>query len=319
MRTPFRCLSSWRRLALRPVPRRLLVAFLASAVLLPAASFNWPVPQPRLVSTFADNSIDHFQPGIELGGRQPVYPAAEGEIVFTCREGEGYSSFPRGIGSAVVLQHEGGIQSVYAHLETESMRVDDPLVRTPAEGDPPLAFSGDTGAAVGQGLLFMLIDLEEGEFLNPIKHDKPLLYPPLESGKSNRGPVVGRLFLKRGGILEELTDGSRAAAGEGELLAEIYALSTFSAFLRKTAPYRIYLAKNGQAAASIAFESLREQDGRLVVADSSLGFADLFEDAWLYRLGSIALVEGKIELQIKAESHDGSESERIIDLTVASE
>jgi hypothetical protein len=165
----------------------------------------------------------------------------------------------------------------------------------------------------------MLIDLEEGEFLNPIKHDKPLLYPPLEPGEAGQGPVVGRLYLKRAGVLEELVDGGRAAAGEGELLAEIYALSTFSSFLRKTAPYRIYVAQNGQAAASIAFESLRAEGGRLVVADSSLGFADLFEDAWLYRLGGVALVEGKTRLQIKAESHDGAESERIVDLTVVAE
>jgi len=55
------------------------------------------------------------------GGEQMAFPIADGEVVFYQEEGRGAHCLPRGNGSFIVLQHEGGILSVYSHLKKGSV------------------------------------------------------------------------------------------------------------------------------------------------------------------------------------------------------
>jgi hypothetical protein len=91
----------------------LLAALLAAGG---AGALDWPVEPPVLLGTFGDSSSGSFTAGIELAGAgQPVWPVADGEVIFSYREGQ-FSSLPRGSGNMAALLHEGGIVSVYSHL-----------------------------------------------------------------------------------------------------------------------------------------------------------------------------------------------------------
>lgn len=287
-------------------------------------AFDWPVENRVLTATLGESRGDHFYPGIELGGgEQEIFPIADGELVYFYEEGEGYSSFPRGNGSFLALQHEGRIQSVYSHLKKGSMHPENLLFHARSSTDlpEPLGLTGDTGAAIGIQLLLIIVDLADLKLLNPVKKDKPLLKPVLgvASGTSRQGPVIGKLHLKRGGIIEELTDGMTISSGEGDLVAEIYDESSFVSFYRRLAPYRIYLLKNGQSVFTIVFDALEERSDHLFPSGSKTGFDELFQDRWLFRLGTITLVEGKSQIQIKAESFSGRESSVILNIEVSSE
>ncbi len=287
-------------------------------------AFDWPVENRVLTATLGESRGDHFHPGIELGGgEQEIFPIADGELVFFHEEGEGYSSFPRGNGSFMVLQHEGRIQSIYSHLKKGSMHPENHHYNTRSSTDfpEPLGLSGDTGAAIGIQLLLIIVDLADLKFLNPVKKDKPLLKPILSaaSGTSRQVPVIGKLHLERGRIIEELIDRMTIASGEGDLVAEIYDESSFVSFHRRLAPYRIYLLKNGQSVSTITFDALEERSDHLVLSGSETGFDELFKDRWLFRLGTITLVEGKSQIQIKAESFSGQENSVIMNIEVSSE
>jgi hypothetical protein len=92
------------------------LAAAALALASAASGLDWPVEQPALLGTFGASEAGAFADGIELGGAgQPVWPVADGEVVFRYRDGD-YSSFPRGSGNMVALLHEGDIMSVYSHL-----------------------------------------------------------------------------------------------------------------------------------------------------------------------------------------------------------
>ena len=90
-------------------------------------AFDWPLERIVLTSTFGEHRRDHFHAGIDLGGgEQPVFPISSGELVFFYREGEDFSSLPVGLGTFLVLQHQGGIRSLYAHLAEGTL---DPIRR----------------------------------------------------------------------------------------------------------------------------------------------------------------------------------------------
>jgi hypothetical protein len=81
-------------------------------------AFDWPVEQKLLLTTFGEDRDGSFYPGIDLAGEgNIVFPIADGEVIFYYEDNGGYSSVPRGNGNFVIIQHEGGIQSVYSHLD----------------------------------------------------------------------------------------------------------------------------------------------------------------------------------------------------------
>jgi hypothetical protein len=186
----------------------------------------------------------------------------------------------------------------------------------------PLGYSGDTGACLGVRLSLMIIDVEEGQFLNPIKTEKPPLQPPLtgpEGASVKPGPLIGDILLRKGSHIQKLSDGMTVGQGEGEIIVEIYDESDFVSFRRSMAPYRISLAVSGKITRSISFESIEEKNGRRALGGESWDHDDLYYGPWLYRMGAISLLEGNSHLRIRTEDFAGVESVRDINLTVVVE
>ena len=272
--------------------------------------FDWPVEEKILMSTFGGGQKGHFQTGIELGGtEQEVFSIAEGEIIFYFQESIADGSLPRGIGSFIVVLHEGGIQSVYTHLNTSSLNL--ASNGNSDQGGPlRLGVSGDTGMSEGVHLGLMIIDLEEGRFLNPIKPDKSPLQPPLEVPETRvpEGPIIANVSIKRDGLIEPLHNNAKLSSGEVEVLAEIYDKSEFVPFNMRMAPYRIYLSVAGEVITVVEFDSLKQKGNRLVPAGSDRAFGELYFADWIYHLGRINLVEGKTLIQVGAEDFAGQET-----------
>ena len=347
-----------------------------------ALGFDWPVEDPVLMSTFGQRRQGCFFAGIDLGGgEQPVFPIADGELVFHGSEEGRFHSLKRGNGTFVVLQHEGRIRSVYSHLGRDSARTDARLftarperiaaevleksilnkIEDPAgkeavlegfqrEGEAytlrpgigadrrkriwmilsdvgfirTVGFSGDTGLSEGTHVSLMIIDHEEGTILNPIKKDKPPLRPVFQAGSGDadgrsRGPVIEAVYLKRGREIIELTGGMSTPSGTVEILARIYDRSDALSFSRNLAPYRLYLSDTGRSVSTLVFDALREGDGRLVLAHTDLNCDDIYYDDWIYRLGTLNLVQGGGRIQIRAEDFLGRESSVEIPVRVSSE
>jgi len=106
------------------------------------APFVWPVVG-RLNSPFGPRRA-RFHAGIDIAGRQghPVAAAAEGVVL--------YARGSRGpLGKTVVLEHEDGLRTVYAHLSKIGVR-EGAAVR---QGEP-IGAVGRTGRATGPHLHF---------------------------------------------------------------------------------------------------------------------------------------------------------------------
>lgn len=73
--------------------------------------FIWPV-KGKIISGFGSKSGGEYNDGINIAAREgePIVAAADGEVVYSGNELKGY-------GNMVILRHEGGIMSAYAHAD----------------------------------------------------------------------------------------------------------------------------------------------------------------------------------------------------------
>jgi murein DD-endopeptidase MepM/ murein hydrolase activator NlpD len=95
---------------------------------------------PRLHPIYG---IVRMHSGVDIGGRtgDPVFAAKEGEILFAGRRG--------GYGNAVIVEHAGGVSTVYAHLSKIGVSAGDHVATGEAIG-----LIGSTGLSTGPHLHF---------------------------------------------------------------------------------------------------------------------------------------------------------------------
>ncbi|MDR3238208.1 MAG: M23 family metallopeptidase, partial [Spirochaetia bacterium] len=96
---------------------RLLAKVSLLIIVLFTLSFNWPVENGRLTSTFGESRGDHFHDGIDLVSADDIIrPAADGTVMYFWDK----SFFPLdnepGGGNFTIIQHEGDVCSVYMHI-----------------------------------------------------------------------------------------------------------------------------------------------------------------------------------------------------------
>ncbi len=287
----------------------LAVALLAVA--LPAAGFDWPLARVVLTATFGESRGDHFHSGVDLGGGdQEVRPIAAGEVVFSFEEGEDHGSLPVGLGSFLVLQHQGGVRSLYGHLESGSMRRD----RVLFNGSEVLGRVGATGYSLGKHLHLTIIDTEMRSLINPLA-----VLPPLPD---RQAPVVKDLELRSGRETVPARNGASFRQGTVQVLAQLYDLREDVSFAWRMAVYRISLYQDGREVASLRLDGLHEKlqrDGTpaLSLLESDLSFGELYEAEWLLRIGEVKLVPGQTTLSLFVADYAGNESSRDFLLNVA--
>jgi murein DD-endopeptidase MepM/ murein hydrolase activator NlpD len=108
-----------------------------------ARGFIWPV-RGRLIEAYGSGSNGTQNDGINIAAREgaPVYAAASGEVVYVGNELRGY-------GNLVLIKHEGGYLTAYAHNSTLMVRKGDHVARgqtialvgaTGQVGEPQLHF-----------------------------------------------------------------------------------------------------------------------------------------------------------------------------------
>jgi murein DD-endopeptidase MepM/ murein hydrolase activator NlpD len=104
--------------------------------------FIWPLASGTLTSTFGPRG-ESFHDGIDIG-------AAPGTAVHAARNGTViYSDTLRGYGNVVIVEHEGGYATVYAHNQENVVHAGDHV----RQGDT-VARLGNTGRTSGPNLHF---------------------------------------------------------------------------------------------------------------------------------------------------------------------
>lgn len=105
---------------------------------------------------FTGRLAEHRGIDIAVKENTEIKPAGEGRVVF--------SAEARGYGNTVIIDHGGGITTLYAHNAKNLVKVGDKVTK-----DTPIALAGATGRATGPHLHFEVrkdgIPVNPGEFL----------------------------------------------------------------------------------------------------------------------------------------------------------
>jgi murein DD-endopeptidase MepM/ murein hydrolase activator NlpD len=107
-----------------------------------APTFHWPVAGGRLASGFGNRGAS-FHDGIDISAPTgtPINAAHDGVVI--------YSDVLRGYGNVIIVRHDKGFATVYAHNDRNLVRVDDRVRRGQV-----IAYVGDSGRTSGPNLHF---------------------------------------------------------------------------------------------------------------------------------------------------------------------
>lgn len=109
----------------------------------PRPKLRWPLDRGVISSTFGKRS-GHQHRGIDIAVKPGtvIVAAAQGEVIYSDNKQSGY-------GNLVILRHDGGMVTVYAHNRKNLVQEGDKV----RQGDP-IAEVGNTGRSTGPHLHF---------------------------------------------------------------------------------------------------------------------------------------------------------------------
>jgi murein DD-endopeptidase MepM/ murein hydrolase activator NlpD len=276
--------------------RKKLCAAALSLLALPLLSYQWPVENPSVVATFAQNSFGNFYRGISVTGTDSaVRPIEKGELVFYgTRTGAG---LPSVFGDFAVIEHERNLRSIYGHLALDEELAGDR--KTSFEAKDRLGSVGDSGITEGAQLFLAIQDLALEQTVNPC-----LVLPPIVE---KTRPAIRAVALKSEGLEITLPAPGGVPAGQWEVSADIFDEASVRYF-RPTAAYRASVYINGQETFQFAFDAIKDKDGvPRVYPSKDLSWQDLYAGDWRMRLGTVALKRGMANLEISVRDFAGNE------------
>ena len=286
-----------------PVPMKTLYLTLFSGLFLfgcifSGFSYDWPVEDRAVTATFGENRWGHFHGGIDIGGgEQEIHPIGRGEIIFYFEENADSRGIPTGLGNFVVVEHERGIRSLYAHMKSQSR--DD--IQISVTKEDVLGIIGESGSALGKHLHLEVFDGELNRLVNPLE-----LLPVLSDVTT---PDIEALYLEQDGTIVRLGPNTAISPGLWVLIIDAYDTSNLNGRIYPVAPYRVLVYLNGREEISLSFESL-EEDGRNLVLSGSGHITDeeLYVDNWKLRVGKLLLQEGEMQLEVIVRDIAGNEA-----------
>ncbi|HDP79338.1 MAG TPA: M23 family metallopeptidase [Spirochaetes bacterium] len=262
-------------------------------------SFQWPAKEGTVTSIFGESRGDHFHDGVDIvSPDKKVYPIAGGTLVYLWNRGLfPLEQYPGG-GNYAVVKHDGGILSLYLHLEDTST-FKEILTKNDALGT-----YGNTGRSYGKHLHFSLLKPVERTSINPLA-----VLPPYPDEKA---PEVKGAFIRIGDRYHGIREGaSIVLTRHYPLLVEI---TDSARGKEKLGIYSIKVNFNSTGVLEINFSQLGYSKNGLTFSDKT--FQDLFDEKGYYKIADIRYVEGINHLKVTARDYSGNETTKEISFNV---
>jgi murein DD-endopeptidase MepM/ murein hydrolase activator NlpD len=122
---------------------------------------NWQYPYKQGYVKTSDfgwrRSTNSYHQGVDLvGANKHIYPVNDGTVVYTKKQSGGY-------GNHILINHGGGIWSLYAHLSSIYVKAGQTVNKNTI-----LGVEGSTGRSTGSHLHLEIRQSENGSQINPI-------------------------------------------------------------------------------------------------------------------------------------------------------
>jgi hypothetical protein len=266
------------------------------------SALEWPVQTPKVVSLFGQRSRGVIEPGIVLENVETVQSAGNGSILMTLETNMNMSGFPGTLGNAVILSHDEGLLTVYGNLSS----IDRANELTHVETGTFLATAGTTAWGYPSSCIFQVIDSEQKALLNPL-----MLLPLLPD---QHGPSIKNVIVAKNDQIYALGTTKSVRQGKYRIYADIP--DTITGFNDELAPFRISVQVNGAEQASVPFEILTGNAGRLSLSNSAYTWNEMYKDPDRIYLGELTLSRGRADIAVIARDIAGNERSVLFGLQI---
>jgi len=257
-------------------------------------ALEWPTGAFKPERLFAQRSAGVFEGSVVLQDAETVQAAAHGRLLLIISPGGFNNGFPSTLGNAVILVHDAELMTMYANLKKESILLEHGSV----EARTRIGQAGTSGWARTGSLLFQVMDRQQGTLLNPL-----LLLPAF---RDTRPPQIRNVVaVSSNGQSISLSSVRSLRQGQWALYADIS--DSIDGITGEFAPFRISTSINGKEQSLIPYETLRTENGRLVIAREALSSATLFRDPNRIYLGTVSLIRGRADVTIYSRDIAGNE------------
>ncbi len=291
---------------MRPRTRALfLLAGVCFAAGFSASAVEWPTAQAELESNFGRNDRGRASVGMVFKGDDAVRACDAGEVVFAVSGDQG-NGFPSPLGDWTAIDHGNGMVSVYGRMQ-ESQRTAFPA--TLVEKGAVLGRSGASGWSDSVGFYFSIYDRKERRWVNPT-----MIAP---ERNDERAPAIRSVSLEgRDGKTMPFPQTRTVRQGSYRVIVDAADSETVKRG-GDLAPQRIMCLVNGNEQGSLHLETIRAEDGQLIVYRMEPApAAQAYRRDGAFDLGEVRLARGRTTIEVIARDAVGNERTLTFGVTV---
>lgn len=264
-----------------------------------SVSFQLPVQNGTIHSTFGEPRSDHFHNGVDISSSdKKVYPVKDGKLIFLWDK----SLFPLeqypGVGNYCILEHNKQEKSLYVHLDNGISMSDNYTA-----GDS-FAIMGNTGRSYGTHLHFGII--KNGRIsVNPF-----IALPHVDDAKT---PVIEAIYIKVEDKYTNIHEGSNIRLTKHHPIA----IQCFDAVKKneRCGIYKLKVIINNDVVANYKFDSIvLNNKNKLTIG--GFAFENLYDAKGNYLVSSINYKQGINTINVIAEDFAGNQTSKSISFMV---
>lgn len=283
----------------------LTVSAIAALIIFPIAAYEWPqtnVTSDNFYSFFGQKRSNTLSNSLIFSESETAASTDKGEIsVIITEHDDGFNWFESTLGTAVIVNHEDSLVTVYGNLDTDELNTslyDNPSVSTGTQ----FATTGNSGWQETDSYLeFQIIDTKNNNYVNPL-----ILMPRLVQKDSLT--LTGILLKNKFGKVYDLESQRNIPSG-------VYKI--YKSRQPKAVPYKTTLLVNGTESERISFNTIKQKNSELAVEGHNLYSAEeLYPDNDIMLLGELYLPRGKDTISVIVTDFSGKEYSRVFTLTV---
>lgn len=281
------------------------IVFVLTLLVIPVFAYDWPqenVDADKFYSFFGQKRANTISPSLIFAESEVARSTDEGEIsVIITEHNDGFNWFESTLGTAVVVNHEDSLSTVYGNLDTDDLN--------PKLFENPTIANGQVFASTGNSawqtddsyLEFQIIDTKNENYVNPL-----ILMPRIP--QNEQLTISGVVLINKFGGIFNLDNQRNIPSG-------VYKI--YKNRQDKAVPYRTSVLVNGSESERINYDTIGQRESELTIQGrNEYDVSELYPDDNLLLLGEIYLPNGNNTVSLIITDFTGKEYSRVFNLTI---
>ena len=269
---------------------RLLHHSIIILIAMSGLSFQWPLEESIVTSTFGESRWDHYHDGMDIVSmKNQVCSMGDGNIAYFWDK----SIFPLdkypGGGNYMVLEHRTDLYSVYMHLD------DGLKIRKHFKAGDIIGTSGNTGHSFARHLHFSLLNIVKKSSYNPLMY--------LSKIDDEKKPQIMELMIRIGDRYTVIREN-----GDIRLTKHYPLLVNIRDSIKgreNVGIYKLSVSHNDRSVLNVKFAEISYSKKGLTILNKT--YDDLYDVKGYYKINDIRYIDGLNKVTVTASDYNGNE------------